>query len=227
MLVVGLGYGYWSVRHRKEEKAAADALKYAILGLWNYNDAHGCLPTPALFDDDGNPRASWRFLICNYIEATNWYIPDETKPWIRPDKTEIDLHATAESASLFTFWETSARGATRIAAITGPGSAFDEDNRCSFAQIDGDTIVLAEVANTDVPWTEPGDYTWQVQATGTVPAGSMKIGNAKGQAFHVGFQNGDVWALAAETPLSDVSRFFTVKGARENDRETILGRWRR
>ncbi|MGE5194072.1 MAG: hypothetical protein ACM3U2_16375, partial [Deltaproteobacteria bacterium] len=130
LLVVGLGYGVWTARRRTEEKTAADSLKYALLGLWNYNDAHGCLPTAVLTDDAGRPRASWRFLISNYIDATNWYIPDKTRPWIRPDKTEIDVHVAGESASLFTFGEMSAGGATRIAAITGPGSAFDEDNRC-------------------------------------------------------------------------------------------------
>jgi hypothetical protein len=228
---VGLGSLIWieqrEHRRKEDEKKAADAMKFAILGLWNYNDGHGCLPTPALTDDDGRPRASWRFLISNYIDATNWYIPDETRPWVRPDNTEIDIRSTAETASPFSFWETSVRGATRIVAIAGPGSAFDEQNRCSLAQLDGDTIILVEVANAEVRWTEPGDYTWEGEQPDSAGRGSMKIGSGEGRLFHVAFQNGEVWAMAADTPLAELARFFTVQGAKENDRDTILTRWRR
>lgn len=231
LFVAGLACVLWFAmqmqRRSADGKKAADALKWVISGLWNYNDTHGCLPPPVFVDDEGKPRASWRFVVWNYIDAASWSIPDKTRPWINHDKTEIDLRATAEVASPFSFWESSARGATRIAAITGPDSAFDEHNRCSFAQIDDDTIILIEVAHAEVRWTEPGDYTWDADQPEMAGRGSMNIGNPDGRAFHVAFQNGDIWALAADTPLAELSRFFTVQGARENDRETILGPWRR
>jgi hypothetical protein len=46
---------------------------------------------------------------------------------------------------------------TNVVAITGPGTAFDDERDCRLADIDDDTILVIEVASTDVHWAEPGD----------------------------------------------------------------------
>jgi hypothetical protein len=52
----------------------------------------------------------------------------------------------------------------------------------------------------------------------------MTIGAKHGaRGFHVAFKDGTVWLLSRDTPMSELSRFFTAQGARKDDRETILG----
>lgn len=231
IIAPGIVVAIYATQARKRdegEKRAVEAFKCVMIGLYNFNDTHGCLPEPVLIDENDTPRASWRFLISNYVDSTNWYIPDERRPWIRTDNTEIDLPTFAEqSPGIFSVFDASAHGRSRIAAVVGPGSAFDDEHRCSFAGADDDTIVLVEIIPGEVRWTEPGDYTWDGDRPDEPRADSLKIGNRDGGPFHIAFKDGTIWRLSSETPPADVSRFFTVRGAREHDREAVLGKWRR
>jgi len=40
------------------------------------------------------------------------------------------------------------------------------------------------------------------------------------------FANGEGWVLSGETPISDLCKFFTIKGATQSDRDQILGPYR-
>jgi len=228
-LLVGLGYEAFTAHQTHDyNRRADDAFRHTMLGLFNYYDAHGCLPDAILVDENDNPQASWRFLISNYIDATNWYIPDQTKPWIKSDKSEFDLKAVAQAPNLFSFWEKTAFGPTRIVAVTGPDTAFDDANRCSsFRELDADTIVLVEVVDAQVLWTEPGDFTWNGDTAGKNQPGAMKIGPTRpGCGFRAAFKDGTVWYLSRDTAVSELSKFFTARGARENDRERVLGKYK-
>jgi hypothetical protein len=55
----------------------------------------------------------------------------------------------------------------------------------------------------------------------------MRIGGENSRGFHVAFRDDTIWLLAPETPMIELSRFFTAAGARENDRDERLGRYRR
>jgi hypothetical protein len=228
-LLVGFGYEAFTAHLAADyERRANDAFRNTMLGLFNYYDAHGCLPDPILVDENGEAQASWRFLISNSIDATNWYIPDQTKPWIKSDKSEFDLKVVAQSPNLYSFGEKTDFGPTRIVAVTGPDTAFDEKNRCStFNQLPAGIIVLVEVAHSQVLWTEPGDFVWTGDPADADHHGALKIGAARrGRGFHVAFKDGTVWLLSPDMPMSELSRFFTREGASQNDREKNLGKYK-
>jgi hypothetical protein len=228
LVFVAVGFAAFRTHQAAEhEKRARDAFNYTMLGFANYYEAHGCLPDPVLFDDDGSPRASWRVIIINYLDASPSLIPDEKKPWIDSDKTEIDLEEFAKKVRLYCFWDKSGSTATRIAAVTGPDTAFDESNRCRFLGLDADTILLVEVVGATEPWTHPGDFVWDPDPRQATAHELMRIGGENSRGFHVAFRDDTIWLLAPETPMIELSRFFTAAGARENDRDERLGRYRR
>lgn len=233
-LVAAVGLWYPVSIHQRQEREdrAKSAFRYVMQALVNYENGNHCLPVPVILDEDGTPRASWRLPITNFLDAqseiTYPYMPDSKRPWIWIDanQTQLSLGEIARRPNIYSFWEKSGASATRIAAVAGPGSAFDARNRCSFAEFDADTIILVEVANFDLCWADPGDYTWTGDRPEVASAESVRIGSANGRGFHVAFADYAVWFLSGETPIDELARFFTIRGAWENDRNAILGRYR-
>jgi hypothetical protein len=105
---------------------------------------------------------------------------------------------------------------TRVVGIAGPGTPFDGERICRLTDIDSDTILAIEVADFDRHWMEPGDLSLD-----EVPEAITK--GIDGQGVHVLFADGRVWYLRADVPLDDLKKFFTIAGAREHDREQVLG----
>lgn len=104
---------------------------------------------------------------------------------------------------------------TNVVAVTGPGTAFEAGREVHRADLDNDTILAVEVANSGVHWMEPGDLD-----VGAVPPSIIR--GLDGGGVHVLFADGSVWFLDADTPLDDIAKFFTIAGAKQFDREKIL-----
>jgi len=107
---------------------------------------------------------------------------------------------------------------TSVVAITGPGTAFEEGRACRLEDIDSDTILVIEVADTDIHWAEPGDLGIN-DATESITSGS------DGAGLHVLFADGAVWFLNSNVPFEDLKKFFTIESARKHDRHEVLGRY--
>jgi len=116
--------------------------------------------------------------------------------------------------------ESADRLETNVLALTGPGTAFDEEHSSLFKDIPGNTVLLLEVAHSGLHWAAPGDIDC-LKLADRLTAGF------DGDGFHVGFADGQVWFLSADVPLSEVEKFFTIEGAQKNDREKILGPYAR
>ena len=111
-------------------------------------------------------------------------------------------------------------------AITGPGTAFGDGNTDkprSLDEIDGDTILVIEVRNSGIHWMEPGDFDIQTMPKTINDSSGLGISSAYGSGFHVVFADNTVWYLRNDVPFDQLAMFFTVDGAKANDRETILG----
>lgn len=128
------------------------------LALMNYESSHGHFPPAYIADKDGNPMHSWRVLILPYIEEESLYKEyDFNEPWNGPhnsklaDKMPRIFHMLSEPPST---------SVTNIVAITGPGTAFPGPKTTRKAEFtDGldRTILLAEIANSNINWLEPRD----------------------------------------------------------------------
>ena len=105
---------------------------------------------------------------------------------------------------------------TNVVAVTGPGTVFEESRHYTLTEVDSDTILAIEVADFDVHWAEPGDLRID-DLPGSFPSGVDDNG------FFVLFADGSVAFLSARVPLEVLAKFFTVEGARQYDRDEMLG----
>ena len=105
---------------------------------------------------------------------------------------------------------------TNVVAITGPGTAFDGDRPVRVSDIDSDTILAIEIADSGLHWMEPGDLSID-QVPDSITQG------VDGYGVHVLFADGWVWVLRPDVPLEDLTKFFTIEGAKRYDREQALG----
>ena len=119
---------------------------------------------------------------------------------------------------------------TRIFAITGPGTAFGDNETelpRSIKDLDVDTILIVEVRNSGTHWMEPGDFDIRTMPQTINAADGKGISSIHRTGFHVGFADGEVWYLRNDCPFAELSKFFTIAGAKAHDRQTCLGPYRR
>ncbi len=161
-VLIGLGVGlYKAIRAAREAAIAAVSqcpLNQLQLALVNYHHLHGCLLPAYIADEDGTPMHSWRVLILPFVDEQALYDAyNFDEPWNGPsnsklfDKMPGTFHIRSEPFST---------SVTNVVAIVGPGTAFPGPRTTRWKEFtDGrdNTILLAEIANSDIIWLEPRD----------------------------------------------------------------------
>jgi hypothetical protein len=162
VLVVGgmVGLMGRAVNQAREAARASQCfgIKQVALALHNYHDAYGSFPPAYVADGTGKPMHSWRVLILPFLEYSslyNSYRMDE--PWDGPNNRKLlDQRPPVYQCPSRDCGPT----LTSYAMIVGPGTAFPGPGTTQLADIgDGPdrTVLIAEIANVDIAWTEPRD----------------------------------------------------------------------
>lgn len=134
------------------------------VALHQYHDDYGCFPPPCVASSNGAPMHSWRVLIAPYLQDPRWATGflnqyDMSQPWNSPGNLVAarGVHCpyvcrSAEQPSPAEF--------TNYVLIVGKQAASDDVQSMTLDQItDGpaNTVIVAEIANSDILWTEPRD----------------------------------------------------------------------
>jgi hypothetical protein len=194
----------------------ANDLEQIGLALHNFHDVYQRLPLAVYTDEEGRPLSSWRFRVLCFVEAImqHYYVP--TEPWDSPDHRGLTGEPFHVYCSRTESPSSPERLHTNVVAITGPGTAFDGDRECRLTDIDSDTVLAIEIAESGVHWAAPGDL-----SIDEVDASILE--GLDGHGVLVLFADGEVWFVPADVPLEDLAKFFTIEGAKEHDREQVLG----
>jgi hypothetical protein len=104
-----------------------------------------------------------------------------------------------------------------VVAITGPGTPFTEGLKNRIKDLPPSTILFVGVAHSGIHWMAPGDLSLD-----SVPESIVQGFEEEGLPLL--FADGQVWFLSPEVPLDDLKKLCTIEGARQFDREEILGR---
>jgi hypothetical protein len=133
-------------------------LRQIAMALQTYYSRNRCFPPAYVVDENGKPMHSWRALLLPYIECSN--IPyDRSRPWDSP-KNKV---ATSLAILLFRCPSdrSSPNNITNYVAVVGPGTMWDGNRpvRDEESADGADTILLVEIANSDIQWAEPRDLT--------------------------------------------------------------------
>jgi hypothetical protein len=131
------------------------------LALLTYERWHGNLPPPVTADKQGKPMHSWRVLILPQLERPDLYKAYSlAEPWDGPNNGKlaamsVHFYACPSSPS------TCSSPWTNYVAVTGPGTAWNLSpaEKTSMAARKGRTVMVAEIADANIRWTEPRDMT--------------------------------------------------------------------
>jgi hypothetical protein len=161
-VLLGLAILLWRAVYLAREAALEAQSKCPLnqlqLALHNYHYQYGCFPPAYLTDGEGTPMHSWRVLILPYIEAEELYRAyDFDEPWNGPnnillaDRMPQIYHCPTELES---------NSMTNYVVLVGKDTAFPFDKPTSYRDFRdglGNTILLAEIAHSDIMWLEPRD----------------------------------------------------------------------
>jgi hypothetical protein len=203
-----------TARRAARHQQRVNNLKQIYLALANFDDVYRRLPPPVRSDEAGRPLCSWRFQILPFVEAMmnrldfgdRW--DDPSNRWLLNMYHPIYCWSTDRGAG--------GLRCTNVAAITGPGTAFDCERTVRLGEIPANTVCLIEIHDSDTYWMEPGDLRVD-NITESIVRG------IDGDGVHVLFADGTVWFISADVPFNNLRKLFTTKGAAANDRERLLG----
>lgn len=199
-------------------------LFYLRHALHNYHDAHGCFPPAYIADENGRPMHSWRVLLLPYMEQNDLlkkYRFDE--PWDGPNNRL--LHG-----EVLPFYQcpsnndpprkNGSRNTADYLAVVGPGTAWPGGEPLRMAEITDDpaeTILLVEVADSDVIWCEPRDlHVGQMSPTVNSDAG-QGISSLHSAMAHVVTAERSVHRLPSSTTPEFLRALLTVGGGESID----------
>ena len=162
-----IGCGVWLVGAVKDAREAArqsecqGRFNQIMFALINYHETYKCLPPAYIADESGKPKHSWRVLLLPFLDQHGVYKQyDFNEPWDGPTNRKLasKIYLPIFQCHSGPNYETSLM--TDYVVITGPQTAFPGSRSVSFEDIrDGreNTILLVEIANSNIPWMEPRD----------------------------------------------------------------------
>jgi hypothetical protein len=223
-LLILVLFALHDIQRRQRRHRVQESFVDVLIAFHSYEQIMRHLPPPNVTDSSGLPIASWRFAIywaltspggVNYIGPVNAFDEAWTSPtysWMM-DRIPRCYSLSEDAAVPF----------TRILAIVGPGTAFEAGRLRSRAELDGDTILIVEVKHSGLHWMEPGDLDVRMMPRSINHPSGKGIAGINPEEFHVGFADGQVWCLRSNISFEDIEKFFTVEGAKQFDREEVLG----
>lgn len=212
--------------------ACRNNLKNVALALRNYASDYGTLPPAYVSDADGKPMYSWRVLILPFVDRRDLFEQyDFNQPWNSPKNQRL--------AQTLRFYQCpSDPGAessdmTSYVAVVGAATAWPGNTGRAvedFPEPDR-TILLVEVANSGIHWTQPRDVTI-ADLAGFVrqpgPDGQSGIHVLPGGYFHhddrgiqVAMADGSVRFLPANLPAATLEDLLTVDKQRPVDLQAL------
>ena len=152
-----------------KKRSCGRHLERIVTALLKYHAVHGAFPPAYITDENGMPMHSWRVLLLPFImggrEPLELY--DFNEPWNGPNNIKI--------VSLRPPWYVCpsdccvSQGNTSYLAVIGELAAWRSDvpvRANDFHDRLANTIVLVEVAESGIRWSEPRDLSFRQLALG-------------------------------------------------------------
>ena len=191
-----------------------------------YPDSHqGKLPPAFVADINGKPINSWRVMLFRQLDRPELAATyDLTGPWDGPKNQKL---ATGSLDDLLFHCPSSSErptGKTNYLVVTGPGTLFPGGKQVSLKDVkDGldNTILLVEVADSDIFWTEPRDLTLDEALQGINASIHGKAGKGRSiSSYHPGgayvmFADGRLRFLPEDISPALLKALLTIDGGED------------
>lgn len=162
VLVAASYYAYRLVVSSAAKLACKENLHKLGIAMHAYHDRYGSFPPALVKGTDGKPAHSWRVLLLPFLGRQDLYDAYHfDEPWNSPN----NLRLAEPMPDVFACPSGAGQGKTSYVAVVGSQTAWPGDRAIKIADItDGtsNTILLIEIANSDIGWTEPRDV-WKYE----------------------------------------------------------------
>lgn len=226
-VAVGLGRAVVAAREAARRAQCLCNLCQITLALHNYHVAYGSFPPAHVDDADGKPMHSWRVLLLPFMEQQTLYSAyNLSEPWDSPGNRKL----VRQMPPLFACPSRHpgvSTGLTSFVAVTGPRTAFPDGRTVELDDItDGSssTIMVAEVENVDIAWTEPRDLDVRAMSFRVNDPKRAGISSPHPGGAHVAFADGGKRFLRDRVTPAALRALCTIDGGESVDVEAALDR---
>lgn len=210
-------------REAADRAVCINNLKGIGIALHGYHDVFHRFPPAQTLGPNGKPWHSWRMLILPYLtqlplQLENGSPPpryDYKQPWNSPNNMAIgnyDIHYSCPQAR-----PKRPNGCTNYVMIVGPDTASPDPDTYSLNDFGGaanETVIVAEIADSDIYWSEPRDLKIDEMSFQISDRGKPCIGSHHLHGAMVLMADGGVQFLDESTPPEKLKELLTRPGAR-------------
>jgi hypothetical protein len=229
-LIAWIGRGAQEARKAAYRACCNGNLCQIGVAFHNYHRAYGSFPPAYLTDAQGKPVHSWRVLLLPFLgEQTLYDAYKFNESWDGPNNSKLAAfmpHTYACPNHRGDFRGAAYRGTrwTSYVALVGPGTVFPGGKPVKLSEItDGpsNTIMLAEVADVDIPWMAPRDL--EASPIGPVINGPGRSGisSKDGDGATFLFADGSRRWLDQRLPACTLQSLITRAGGEAVDWEAL------
>ena len=158
---------------------------------------------------------SWRVLLLPFLDGDDLYKRYKfDEPWNGPNNRKLALDYPHQIYRCPSHGEESDR--TSYVVVTGAKTAFPADTCVNYQAIsDGtsNTILVVEIANSEIHWMEPRDLSFAKMSFQVNNGSSRSISSVHELGAHVVFADGSVKFLGTETSGDSIRCLLTIDGA--------------
>lgn len=151
------------------------------LALHNYHDVYGSFPPAYVTDGDGRPMHSWRALLLPFLDEPERYaLYRFDEPWNSEHNLLLASELSGRGWNPYACPEAGYTLESSYVAVIGSHTAWPGATcrkRAEFTDGTSDTVLVVEVADSGIGWTEPRDLSFdQMQFGVTDPRITTPIG---------------------------------------------------
>jgi hypothetical protein len=184
------------------------------MALQQYHGRFGCFPPAYVADRNGQPMHSWRVLILPYLECHDLYSRyDFAEPWDGP-KNRL-LRTEMPDVYRCPCYRGQKASATNYVAVVDPTTAWPGDRALAVSEIaDGTshTVLLVEIDDSDITWTEPRDMSLAQATDGVNVDRQHGISSNHADGAMVGLADGSSFALPNDADPEAIKAWLTING---------------
>ena len=203
--------------HGTRESSSRGNLHQIGIALHNYTEVYGTFPPAAIDDASGRPQVSWRTLLLPFVEERPLYEKYRfDRPWNDPSNALARTTSLAvyhsnlnryDSGHLTSYVVVTSRRRMRASEQT----AFPGNKPVSFSDVKDDkfsTIVVVEIRNTNIEWSEPRDIDIDTLTTDLDAPNAIDLDNG----VLVAFANASTRRLPPGMTLAEFKTLLTIAG---------------